>query len=114
MRAFALLAALATIGTPATAYYHFIHYLNGASVPEKFDLTALPNKTVTIFVSETGPVLYSPTDTFNNVLSQIRQATAVWNGVASSDLRVAFGGLENGVTPQNTPGGDVVFEDLPP
>ena len=99
---------------PAHAYYHFIHYLNGASVPEKFDLTALPNKTVTIFVSENGPQIYSQTDTFNSVLSQIRQAAAVWNGVASSDLRVSFGGLENGSTLQNTPGGDVIFEDLPP
>jgi uncharacterized protein (TIGR03437 family) len=108
------IAAIAFSALPAPAYYHFIHYLNGARVPEKFDLTALPNKTVTIFVSETGPVLYSPTDTFNNVLSQIRQAASVWNGVASSDLRVAFGGLENAATPQNTPGVDVVFEDLPP
>jgi hypothetical protein len=114
MRAFALLAALATIGTPATAYYHFIHYLNGASVPEKFDLTTLPNKTVTIFVTENGPQIYSQTDTFNSVLSQIRQAALVWNGIAASDLRVSFGGLENISTPQNTPGADVVFEDLPP
>ena len=34
--------------------------------------------------------------------------------MASSAIRVAFGGLENGATSQNTPGGDVVFEDLPP
>ncbi|MDP9054690.1 MAG: matrixin family metalloprotease [Acidobacteriota bacterium] len=115
LRCFAVAAAALAISVPlAPGYYHFIHYINGASAPEKFDLSALPNKTVTIFVSETGPVLYSPTDTFNNVLGQIRQATAVWNGVASSDLRVAFGGLENSTTPRNTPGGDVVFEDLPP
>lgn len=113
-RRLAMLAALAAWAMPAPAYYHFIHYLNGASVPERFDLTTLPNKTVTIFVSENGPQVYSQTDTFNSVLSQIRQAAMVWNGVASSDLRVQFGGLENITTPQNTPGGDVVFEDLPP
>jgi hypothetical protein len=110
----AVLAALTLMALPAPAYYQFIHYLNGVNVPEKFDLTALPNKTVTIFVSENGPQTYSPFDNFNSVLTQIRQATLVWNGVASSDLRVSFGGLENSATLQNTPGGDVVFEDLPP
>jgi uncharacterized protein (TIGR03437 family) len=112
-RAWLALVAFAA-AAPAPAYYHFIQYLNGASVPEKFDLTALPSKTVTFYVSENGPTIYSQNDTFNSVLSQIRQAAAVWNGVATSDLRVAFGGLENGSTPQNTPGGDIVFEDLPP
>ncbi len=114
MRRFALVAALAAVCLPAPAYYHYIHYLNGTGVPEKFDLTALPGNTVTFFVSETGPVTYNQTDSFNSVISQISQATQVWNGVASSALRVAFGGLENSSTPQNTPGSDVLFEDLPP
>ena len=48
------------------------------------------------------------------MLTQIQQAALVWNGIGSSNLRVAFGGLENGATPQNAPGIDVVFEDLPP
>jgi len=107
---------MAALLTPATglAYYHFIHYLGGVNAPEKYDLAALPNKTVTFFVSESGPAVYSSTDTFNSVVSQLRQATAAWNSVSSSDLRVAFGGLENLQTAQNTPGGDIVFEDLPP
>ena len=110
-----ILAAAAVLG-PATApaYYHFITYLKSGNAPQKFDLTALPNKTVAFFVSESGPLTYAPPDTFNSVLSQIEQATAVWNGVPSSDLRIVFGGLENTATPQNTPGGDVTFEDLPP
>ncbi len=108
------LIALALIAIPAPAYYHFVTYLNGAALPQKFDLTALPNKTVTVFVSENGPQTYSPNDNFSSVLTQIRQASLVWNRIASSDLRVAFGGLENGATVQNTPGVDVVFEDLPP
>jgi uncharacterized protein (TIGR03437 family) len=114
MKRLVLLAALAAAAAPAPAYYHFVHYLATGRAPEKFDLNSLPNKTVTIFVSENGPQIYSQTDSFNSVLSQIRQAALVWNGISSSDLRVAFGGLENGATPQNTPGGDVVFEDLPP
>lgn len=108
------LAIFGLLGTRADAYYHFLHYLTQGAAPEKFDLNALPNKTVAFFVSEDGPALYAQNDTFNSLLSQVRQATQVWNGVSSSDLRVVFGGLENSATPQNRPGGDVVFEDLPP
>ena len=112
-RRWPVLLALAA-AVPAPAYYHFIHYLNGVNVPEKYDLTALPNSTVTFFVSEAGPATYNQTDTFNSVLSQIQQATQVWNGVSASAIRVAYGGLENISTPQNTPAADIVFEDLPP
>lgn len=109
-----LAAVLALAAVPSSAYYHFIHYLPTGNAPEKFDLSALPNNTVTFFVSESGPTNYAQNDTFNSVLSQIQQATLAWNNIASSSLRVAFGGLENVATPQNTPGGDVLFEDLPP
>jgi uncharacterized protein (TIGR03437 family) len=114
MRRLGVFAALAAACVPAPAYYHYIHYINGVNVPEKFDLTTLPNNTVTFFVSENGPTTYNQTDSFNSVLSQINQATQVWNGVSTSSIRVAFGGLENIATLQNTPGADVVFEDLPP
>ncbi len=100
--------------TPANAYYYFVHYLSAGNAVEKFDLTALPGSTVTFLVSESGPAVYSQTDTFNSVLAQIQHAAQIWNGVASSSLRVAFGGLENASTPQNTVGGDILFEDLPP
>ncbi len=113
-RIFAVAAGLFAAALPGAAYYHFVHYLNAGNAVEKFDLNALPGQTVTFFVSESDPTVYSANDSFNSVLSQIRQATAVWNGVASSSLRVAFGGLENGSTLQNTPAADVVFEDLPP
>ncbi len=69
---------------------------------------------MTFFVSESGPTTYAQTDTFNSVLGQIQHAAAVWNGVGSSALRVSFGGFENTATPQNTAGGDVIFEELPP
>jgi hypothetical protein len=110
-----LVAAIAT--TPAQAYYQYIHYLNGnfgTPVYEKFDLTALPNKTITFLVADTGAKNYGTNDDFASVLSQIQQAAAAWNSVDSSDLRVAFGGLESQGQTQNSPGGDVVFVDLPP
>ena len=47
-----LVAALSAV--PASAYYHFVYYLSSGNAPAKFDLTALPDKTVWFFVSETG------------------------------------------------------------
>jgi Matrixin len=119
LKTLALLAgSLAAAATPAAAYYHFVHYLNSAPpyavAFERFDLTALPDKTVTFFVSDSGPTSYTQNDSFPSVLEQIRNATQVWNSVASSDLRVAFGGLQVVGTPQSVPTGEVVFEELPP
>jgi uncharacterized protein (TIGR03437 family) len=112
----ALTAAL--VGTPAGAYYHYIHYSSRNApftpVQEKFDLSVLPNKTVTIYVSDTGPTNFGPNDSFASVLSQLRQAALAWNAVDSSDLRVAFGGLIQGNTSPNSPGVQVVFNEVPP
>ena len=112
-RAAAFLTILAAAG-PLSAYYQFIHYLNGRNVPEKFDLSALNTSTVVVLVSENGPSTYSSGDSFNSVVNQIRQAAKAWNGIPGSALRVRFGGLENAATPRNAPGIDCVFEDLPP
>ncbi|MBV9503490.1 MAG: carboxypeptidase regulatory-like domain-containing protein [Acidobacteriia bacterium] len=115
----AALAAMtaAIVITPAQAYYHYVHYLNGnlnAPVYERFDLSALTAKTVTFFVADTGPQNFGPNDDFSSVLSQVQQAAAAWNSVSSSDLRVAFGGLESPGQAANVPGGDVIFTELPP
>src|ERR1019366_2536357 len=111
-----VLAVLAAAN--ANAYYFWTHYtLRSAPynpVPEKYDLTALPNSTVTFYVTDSGPSFYTGNDSFASVISQIRQATQAWNSVATSSLRVAFGGLYTSGTPQNTPGGQVIFEQLPP
>jgi uncharacterized protein (TIGR03437 family) len=113
-------AAVFLAAIPAQAYYHYVHYQGrtGPFTPlyEKFDLTALPNKTVSFFVSDQTPTTYGSNDTFGSVLSQVKQALAEWNSVPSSDLRVAFGGMENAnQLISNTPGGDVIFtSDLGP
>jgi uncharacterized protein (TIGR03437 family) len=110
------LAALAAVN--ANAYYFWTHYTLRAApynpVPEKYDITALPNSTVTYYVTDTGPALYAGNDSFPSVLSQIRQATVAWNSVSTSSLRVAFGGVYSAGTPQTTAGGQVIFEQLPP
>jgi len=108
-----------TFGTPVFAYYHYVHYLTRSApyslAQEKFDLSALPAKTVTFFVADSGPNTYPQNDSFSSVLSQVRQAVNTWNGVSSSDLRVAFGGLNAPGTPASSvPGGQVTFDDLPP
>jgi len=108
----AAVAALSSV--PASAYYHFVYYLSSGNAPAKFDLTALPDKTVWFFVSESGPTSFSANDSFASVVGQVRQAVQIWNGVSSSDLRVGFGGFENANTHQNTPAADVVFDDLAP
>jgi len=119
MKKLALLAgSLALAVTPSAAYYHYVHYLNSASpyavAFEKFDLTALPDNTVTFFVADSGPTSYTGNDSFPSLLEQIRNATRVWNSVASSGLRVAFGGLQTAGTQQSVPGGQVIFGELPP
>ena len=120
LRTCALLAGvLVAAVTPSAAYYHYVHYLNSAPpyqvIFEKFDLTALPDNTVTFFVSTSGPASYTANDSFPSVLEQIRNATQVWNSVSSSGLRVAFGGLQTAGTPQNAPAGEIAFvDDLPP
>src|SRR3954452_14364277 len=91
----AVLAVLAAAN--AHAYYFWTHYrLSNAPynpVPEKYDLNALPNKTVTFYVTDSGPAVYAANDSFASVISQIRQAAQAWNSVGTSDLRVAFGGM---------------------
>ena len=130
-RVLAIAAVAVLLGTPSEAYYHYIHFASRTATPfnpiyEKFDLNALTNKTVSFFVSDQSPVNYGPNDSFGSVLSQVKQAVATWNAVSSSDLRVAFGGLEsytpnptvtapgNSIPNSATPGGDVIFVDLPP
>jgi uncharacterized protein (TIGR03437 family) len=119
MRRFALFVVLMSlVASSATGYYHFVHYPSrfGPYTPayEKFDLNSLVNKTAYFYISDQPPAL-APGDSFEAVVGQVRQALAVWNGVSSSDLRVGFGGITSiaSYQPQN-PGGEIIFDDLPP
>jgi uncharacterized protein (TIGR03437 family) len=114
----ALVALAAVFCTPAGANYHYVHYLTSSApyteIPAKFDLTALPKNTVTVFVSDSGPSTYASNDSFASVLSQVRQAAMVWNSVDTSDLRVSFGGLMPASVSPSNPGIEVVFGELSP
>lgn len=115
MRVCAIAVAALLAGTPAEAYYHYVHFIdrNGPFNPiqEKFDPSV---KTVTFFVNDQGPAVLGSGDSFGSILGELKQALAAWDSIGTSDLRVAFGGLETTGQTSNTPGGDVIFQDLPP
>jgi uncharacterized protein (TIGR03437 family) len=111
----AVLLILAASSAPG--YYHFVHYQSRlgpySPIVEKFDLNSLTDKTVPFYVSEDRPAL-APSDTYEALVAQIRQALGAWNGVATSDLRVAFGGVGNLPATAPSPAGEITFEELPP
>ena len=118
----ARMARLATfalaLAVPAQAYYHYVHYLSGGRTGpftiqlEKFNIPA--GGTVSFFVNDQGPAVYAPGDSFGSLLGQVKQALAAWDSVSSPNLRVMFGGLETTGQSSTAPGGDVIFQELPP
>ena len=98
-------------------YYHFVHYREEAGrltkVFEKFDLAELTDQTVFFYVSSTAPRT-AANDSYEAVISQIRQALSVWDAVPASSLRVAFGGISDTPLRSNGPAGEIIFAELPP
>ena len=114
----AIALAVCACASLSFGHYHFIHFDSRSApwrgVPEKFDLSALPNNTLTYFVTDQTGLQLSPVDSYAGLISEIRAAAKVWNDVESSDLRLAFGGLAAPRTPQSAPSLEIVFEDVPP
>ncbi|MDA1312288.1 MAG: carboxypeptidase regulatory-like domain-containing protein [Acidobacteria bacterium] len=104
---------LAVVG----AYSHFVHYPAeeslSAAVVEKFDLDALTDQTVYFFVSRTAPRT-AENDSYAALISQVRQALAVWDAVPTSALRVKFGGIAEAPMVSRSPAGEIIFAELPP
>ena len=118
-RAFLLVVALTAMSPLLSAYYYYVFFTSGtgpyAPLAAHFDLNAIKDNTVQYFISDQAPAPLMPGDNLTAIYSQIRQAAEVWNGVASSSLRLHFGGTRNMATPQTVPGIDVVFDDnMPP
>jgi uncharacterized protein (TIGR03437 family) len=113
-----LLLGLTAFAAVGSAYYHFLHFNTRVStsrgLPEKFDLNALPNKTLTYFVSDQSELQFAPADTYAGLVSQIRAAAQTWSDVETSDLRLAFGGMSAPETQQTSPSLKVLFEEMPP
>ena len=118
-RAFVIGAALAVTSPLVSAYYYYTFFGSGtgpyAPLAAHFDLNAIKDNTAQYFVSDQPPSPLMAGDSLTKIYSEIRQAAEVWNGVASSSLRLHFGGTRNMATPQTVPGIDVVFDDnIPP
>jgi hypothetical protein len=115
----ALVAGCFMLANTGSAYYYYT-YFNSSSSPytpivARFDLTTLTNNTVPFFVSSTGPSTMYPGDTLAALVSQINSASAVWNNVGTSSIRLAYGGFYNPGTTQSAPGIQIEFsDDIPP
>lgn len=118
MKMLGAIAALLSYAGAASGYYHFVRYNTRVSpflpVYDRFDLSALPNKTVHYFVSEQANVQLGSNDSFPGLVSQIRAAAKVWNDVETSDLRLAFGGLSAPGQAQASPTIEIIFDETPP
>ena len=112
----AVAAVAFALGTPAEAYYHYVHFTSTSApfTPQQEKFKIAVGGTVNFFVSDEGPAVYAPGDSFGSLLGQVKQALAAWDSVSSPNLHVGFGGLETDGQVSNAPGGDVVFQDLPP
>src|SRR5438309_4973434 len=119
IRIISIAAILALFTSNGSAYYYFVHYgsRTGPFFPvyEKFDLNTLQNNTVYFYISEIGPSGMAPGDSFQAILSEVRQAALEWNNISSSTLRLAYGGLYTAGSGQVNSGITVDFtNDLPP
>ena len=106
--------ALAVLSPMASAYYYWIYFANHngpfAPVPARFDIANLPNHTIPFLISSQGPTVLMPGDSYNAIISQLRAAADVWNGVSSSAARMKFAGLSPLTQPDVTPEVDIVFD----
>ncbi|MCX6619379.1 MAG: carboxypeptidase regulatory-like domain-containing protein [Acidobacteria bacterium] len=101
------------------AYHSFGRYKNDGSalVSARLDLSALRNSTITFYLNDQPPQAMASGYSMEALMSQINAATAVWNGVQTSALRVNFGGYTKltGTKAAANPVGVVRFSsEVPP
>jgi hypothetical protein len=114
-----LMAGCFLLANSGSAYYYYT-YFNSSSAPytpivARYDLNTLTNNTVPFFVSGAGPSTMYPGDSFQAIISQISAAANIWNGVSTSSIRLAFGGLYSPGTTESAPGIQIQFsDDVPP
>src|SRR5580704_18688381 len=100
-RVLSMAAALTALSSIASGYYHFV-YFAGRNAPFnpinlQFDLTQLTNNTVYYFISDQGPNVFVPGDSVTAVISELQLAAQSWNNIPSSQIKLAYGGLQDAV-----------------
>jgi hypothetical protein len=118
-RAMARLATLAlgffALTATGSAHYFYYYIVNGSPTIVKFDLTTLVNNSLPFYIADEGPSALVAGDSFQAVISEVRAAAAVWNGVGSSNIQLAYGGLFTEGRIDSAPSVDVHFsDDVPP
>ena len=105
--------ALTALSSLASGYYHFVYFASRSApfnpINLQFDLSRGNN--IQFFISDQGPNVFVPGDSFTAVISELQLAAQAWNAVPSSQLKLVYGGLESLSTSQAAPGIDVVFDD---
>lgn len=96
-RCVVLALALVLAGAPRAWPYHPFGRYNTAATPNTYvtahyDVSKLPNSTVTFYLSDQRPLAMASGDSIEALLNEVAAATAVWNSVSTSTLRVNFGG----------------------
>ncbi|HEV8041586.1 MAG TPA: matrixin family metalloprotease [Bryobacteraceae bacterium] len=116
-----LVFACLVLTTNGWGYYFYVLYNTGSGpfnqpIVEKFNLNSLVSNTVPFFISDAGPAVLAPGDSFQAIIGEIRGAAAVWDSVSTSQLRLGFGGLFTaGAASETSPGIDIEFsDDIPP
>lgn len=114
----ALVVVLLASASLCKPYYYYVHYLgkNGTAAPsyEKFDTNALFNRTALFYIHDPSAVQLSANDTVSGLISQIRAGAKVWNDVATSELRVAYGGIVPVDIQHDKPSIEIQFDEMPP
>src|ERR1035438_2612151 len=84
-----LMFASLVLSTNGWGYYFYVLYNTSTGpfnqpIVEKFELSSLVNNTVPFFISDTGPAVLAPGDSFQAIIGEIRAAAAVWSNVSTS------------------------------
>jgi Matrixin/IPT/TIG domain len=115
----ALVSGCLLLANTGSAYYYYTYFASSAPpytpIVAAFNLSSLVNNTVPYFIAGAGPSATYQGDSFQAIISQINAAANVWNGVGTSSIRLAFGGLYSAGTTQSAPGIQIQFsDDIPP
>ncbi|OFW28418.1 MAG: hypothetical protein A3J28_01045 [Acidobacteria bacterium RIFCSPLOWO2_12_FULL_60_22] len=118
-RLFLLLALLAIGASAGWTYHPFGRYNTAVTpntlIPARYDVSKLPNATISFYLTNQKPQALAPGDSVEALMSEIATAASTWNSVATSSLRVNFGGYTKQGAVIANPMGTVTFSSsIPP